>query len=110
MYVIIENLLDVIIEVCYAYISYLRDPKFYDMISTKGDNKYGEEGVAEPSLNALHYRLTSYLAAVLHNPETRIMKPKLKRIFAKLEEHYGDYMKSLSGTRYKIVKKFIESL
>ncbi|MBQ8689430.1 MAG: DUF4062 domain-containing protein [Clostridia bacterium] len=107
----IEESIDVILRVCWAYVTYLKDPDFHDMLSvdaSKSAYRYDKSDGEEPSLRALHYRLTVQLAAVLHNPNSRIMKPKLKRLFRTLEEHYGDYMTSLAGLPYKTVKKYID--
>ena len=95
------------------YVVFLQDPDFHDMLSEDGARnayQYSEEDTEEPSMKALHYRLALYLAAVLHNPNSRIMKPRLKRLFALLEEYYGDYLSSLSSVQYKMVKRYIEKL
>lgn len=108
-----EESIDLILLVCWSYIVYLQDPDFHDMLSTDGAEQaysYSEEEAQEPSLRAMHYRLTLYLAAVLHNPNSRIMKPRLKRLFHALEEHYGEYMSSLSSLQYKVVKRYIDNL
>ena len=83
------------------------------MLSTDAANYHthlAEEGAENPSIRALLFRLTLNLAAVLHNPNSRIMKPKLKRLFKTIEAHYGDYAASLSSRHYKEVKDFIDSL
>ena len=108
-----EESLDVIIQVCWSYIKYLSLPGFHDMLSTDAANYHthlAEEGAENPSIRALLFRLTLNLAAVLHNPNSRIMKPKLKKLFKTIEAHYGDYAASLSSRHYKEVKDFIDSL
>lgn len=108
-----EESIDVILRICWSYVTYLRIPGFHDMLSEDGAKEayqYCEEGAEEPSMKALHYRLTVYLAAVLHNPSSRIIKTKLKRLFHMLEEYYGDYLPSLSTSHYKTVKKYIEEI
>ena len=108
-----EESIDVVIQVCWSYIRYLQDPDFQDMLSSDAkDNvyRYSEEGAAEPTHRAILYRLPLYLAAVLHNPSSRIMKPRLKRLFKTIEEYYGDYTAGLKNNHYKLVKQYIESL
>ncbi len=104
--------IDVLLAVCWVYLAYLRDPDFHDMISTDAyeDSKYSESDATEPSQRALHYRFVKVLCAVLHNPRSLIMKPKLKRQFRAMEEYYGDYMLSLSTSQYKELKKYIDQL
>ena len=109
----VEESIDVILSICFAYVAFLRDPSFHDMLTEQASSdahNYTEEDAEEPSHRALLYRLTLYLAAVLHNPESRIMKPRLKRLFHTIEEHYGDYMSSLASLQYRVVKKYIDSL
>lgn len=108
-----ELSLDLVLAVCWAYVTYLSEPGFHDMISDDASNyksHYAEQDSESPSHRALLFRLTLFLAAVLHNPSSRIMKPKLKRLFRTLEEQYGDYMTSLADFRYKAVKEYIEGI
>ncbi len=107
-----EVSLDVIIAVCWVYVTYLRDPDFHDMISTDeyADARFSEADAAEPSPRALHYRFVKSLCAVLHNPRSLIMKPKLKRQFLALKEDYEEYLDSLSTSQYKELRKYIEAL
>ena len=108
-----EASLDLISEVCYAYVTFLRLPNFHDMLSDDAANHYSwlaEEGAEEPSMRAILFRLTLSLAAVLHNPSSRILKPRLKKLFKTVEEHYGDYAASLASPRFKLVKRYIEEL
>ena len=104
---------DLVSEVCYAYITFLRLPDFHDMLSdeaAKYHNWFAEEEAEEPSIRAILFRLTVSLAAVLHNPNSRILKPRLKKLFKTVEEHYGDYAASLASPRFKFVKRYIEEL
>ena len=107
-----EESLDVLIAVAWVYYAYLRDPDFHDMISTKGydDTVYGEPDAVEPSIRAIHYRFTKTLCAVLHNPKSLIMKPKLKRELKGIQDRYSDYLGSLASKQYKALVKYIETL
>ena len=105
--------IDVTLAVCWAYVTFLQDPDFHDMISDDAatyNSHYAEQDSENPSRTALNFRLTLYLAAVLHNPSSRIMKPRLKKLFKSLTEYYGDYMTSLSSARYTKVRDYIEGL
>jgi hypothetical protein len=105
--------IDMTIAVCWSYVTFLQEPGFHDMISDDASNynsTYAEQDSENPSQMALNFRLTLYLAAVLHNPNSRIMKPRLKKLFRTLVENYGDYLSSLSGIRYTKVRDYIEGL
>jgi len=107
-----EESIDVLIAVSFIYVAYLRDPKFHDMISTDSytDSKFRSDEEGEPSLMVQHYRLTKLLCAVLHNPSSLIMKPRLKKLYQTLVDHYGDYIPSLSGAQRRMVNKYITEL
>lgn len=107
-----EESIDVLIAVCWVYWSYLRDPNFHDMISTDEyeDHKFSEYTAENPSKKAIFYRFTKTLNAVLHNPKSIIMKPKLKKQFNAIMKDYGDYLTSLSSVQYKKLKKYIDEL
>ena len=107
-----EESLDVMLAVCWVFITYLRDPNFHDMISTQiiEEDKYCEYDAIEPSLRALHCRFVKTLCAVLHNPKTLIMKPKLRNQFRVLKEKHGEYIESLSCMNYKELCKYMEEL
>ena len=107
-----EESIDVLIGVCWVYCTYLRDPSIHDLITPKDyeDYKCSEYDSENPSKKAIHYRFTKTLAAVLHNPKSLIMKPKLKKQFREICEEYGDYLSSLSSVQYKRIKKYIDEL
>lgn len=107
-----EESIDLLISICWVYWAYLRDPNFHDMISTSEfeDYKYSEYDAEEPSKKAVFYRFTKTLNAVLHNPKSLIMKPKLKKQFNAIMKDYGDYVDSLSSIHYKRIKKYIDEL
>lgn len=107
-----EESIDVLIDICWVYMRYLSDPGFHDMISTDGyeDYKFSEYDAENPSKKAVFYRFTKTLTAVLHNPRSIIMKPKLKRQFNDIMNEYGDYLTSLSTVRFKNLKKYIDEL
>ena len=107
-----EESIDVLIAVSFIYVAYLRDPEFHDMISTDSytDSKFRSDEEGEPSLMVQHYRLTKLLCAVLHNPNSLIMKPRLKKLYQTLVDHYGDYIPSLSGAQRRMVNKYITEL
>ncbi len=108
-----EASLDLITEVCYTYLMFLHLPNFHDMLSTDAaayNSSLAEEEAETPSMRALLFRLTLNLAAVIHNPNSRILKPRLKRLFKTIEEYYGGYAASLASRHYKMVKDYIEAL
>ena len=107
-----EESIDLLISVCWVYWAYLRDPDYHDMISLDeySDYKYGEYDADEPSKKAIFFRFTKTLSAVLHNPKSLIMKPKLKKQFKAIMKDYDEYVESLSSVHYKRLKKYIDEL
>ncbi len=108
-----DDCLELIIEVCWCYVTFLQMPDMNDMITgsfMSSYSRFAEEGSESPSVRALLYRLTQQLKAVLKNPTSRIMKPKLKRLFRDICEHYGDYIDSLSNNHLDVVREYIEGL
>ena len=107
-----EESIDVLIAVCWVYLRYLSDPDFHDLISTDKyeDYQFSEYDAEIPSKKAIFYRFTKTLNAVLHNPNSIIMKPKLKKQFNAIMKDYDDYVTSLSSVQYKRLKKYIDEL
>ena len=107
-----EESVDVFIAACRVYVAYLQDPGFHDMISTSEyeDYAFAEYDASEPSPRAVHYRFTKTLCAVLHNPRSLIMKPKLKRQFQNILDMYGEYLTSLSTPQYNALCEYLQTL